>query len=139
MNYPVWHLPQLGGGLIIAIIAILHVVISHLAVGGGLFLVLTERKAVLTKNKALLEYVRKHTWFFLLLTFRETRFLQGHEVGLSDIYKGRDISETEKHGGFGTHATQVGARGAIVDFSGCDNQLHLFGVEELDPSSGSQP
>ncbi|MCK4881318.1 MAG: cytochrome ubiquinol oxidase subunit I, partial [Bacteroidales bacterium] len=68
MNYPVWYLPQLGGGLLIAIIAVLHVVISHLAVGGGLFLVLTERRAVLTKNAALLEYVRKHTWFFLLLT-----------------------------------------------------------------------
>ena len=68
MNYPVWFLPQLGGGLLIAIIAVLHVVISHLAVGGGLFLVLTERKAVLTKNNALLEYVRKHSWFFLLLT-----------------------------------------------------------------------
>ena len=52
----------------IAIIAILHVVISHLAVGGGLFLVLTEGKALRTKNPALLEYVRKHTWFFLLLT-----------------------------------------------------------------------
>ncbi|TFH26862.1 MAG: cytochrome C [Bacteroidia bacterium] len=68
MNYPAWYLPNLGGGLLIAIIAVLHVVISHLAVGGGLFLVLTERKAVRTNNPALLEYVRKHTWFFLLLT-----------------------------------------------------------------------
>ncbi len=68
MNYPVWYLPNLGGGLLIAIIAVLHVVISHLAVGGGLFLVLTERKALRTKNSALLDYVRKHTWFFLLLT-----------------------------------------------------------------------
>ena len=68
MNYPVWYLPQLGGGILIAIIAVLHVVISHLAVGGGLFLVMTERKAVRTKSPALLEYVKKHTWFFLLLT-----------------------------------------------------------------------
>ncbi len=68
MNYPAWFLPNLGGGLLIAIISVLHVVISHLAVGGGLFLVLTERKAVITKNHALLEYVRRHTWFFLLLT-----------------------------------------------------------------------
>jgi cytochrome bd-type quinol oxidase subunit 1 len=68
MNYPVWYLPNLGGGLLIAIIAILHVVISHLAVGGGLFLVLTERKAVKSNDSKLLEYVRKHTWFFLLLT-----------------------------------------------------------------------
>lgn len=68
MNYPAWFLPNLGGGLLIAIIAILHVVISHLAVGGGLFLVVTERKAVRTNNTALLDYVRRHTWFFLLLT-----------------------------------------------------------------------
>ncbi len=68
MNYPVWYLPNLGGGLLIAIIAVLHVVISHLAVGGGLFLVLTERKAVRSKNADLMEYVRRHTWFFLLLT-----------------------------------------------------------------------
>ncbi len=68
MNYPAWYLPNLGGGLLIAIIAILHVVISHLAVGGGLFLVMTERKAVRSNNSALLEYVKKHTWFFLLLT-----------------------------------------------------------------------
>ncbi len=68
MNYPAWFLPNTGGGLLIAIIAVLHVVIAHLAVGGGLFLVLTERKAVLTKNSALLEYVKKHTWFFLLLS-----------------------------------------------------------------------
>lgn len=68
MNYPVWFLPNTGGGLLIAIIAILHVVISHLAVGGGLFLVLTERRAVRSGDSALMEYVKKHTWFFLLLT-----------------------------------------------------------------------
>jgi cytochrome bd-type quinol oxidase subunit 1 len=68
MNYPVWFLPSIGGGLLVAIIAIAHVVISHLAVGGGLFLVLTERKALKTGDSALLEYVKRHTWFFLLLT-----------------------------------------------------------------------
>lgn len=68
MNYPVWFLPSIGGGLLVAIIAIAHVVISHLAVGGGLFLALTERRAVKTGDSALLEYVKRHTWFFLLLT-----------------------------------------------------------------------
>jgi mono/diheme cytochrome c family protein len=68
MNYPVWYLPDLGGSLLIAIIAIIHVVIAHLAVGGGLFLVLTEIKAYRTGNNKLLGYVRSHTWFFLLLT-----------------------------------------------------------------------
>ena len=44
MNYPVWYLPSLGGGFLIALIAITHVFISHFAVGGGLYLVLAERK-----------------------------------------------------------------------------------------------
>ena len=68
MNYPIWELPHVGGGTLIAIIAILHVYISHLAVGGGLFLWLTDLKAVRTKDNNLREYVKKHTWFFLLLT-----------------------------------------------------------------------
>jgi hypothetical protein len=34
MNYPVWYLPETGGGLLIALIAILHVFVSHFAVGG---------------------------------------------------------------------------------------------------------
>jgi len=68
MNYPIWFLPEIGGGLLIAIIAVLHVVISHLAVGGGLFLVLTEMKARRKNDLALLAYVRRHTNFFVLLT-----------------------------------------------------------------------
>lgn len=68
MNYPVWYLPDLGGSLLIAIIAIIHVVIAHLAVGGGLFLVLTEKKAYQLKSDGLLLYVKKHTSFFMMLT-----------------------------------------------------------------------
>ena len=45
MNFPVWDPPMLGGGLLIGVIAILHVFVSHFAVGGGLFLVLTEQIA----------------------------------------------------------------------------------------------
>ena len=40
MNYPVWDIP--ASGLLIAFIAIVHVFVSHFAVGGGLYLVLTE-------------------------------------------------------------------------------------------------
>jgi len=68
MNYPIWELDWLGGGTLIAIISILHVYISHLAVGGGIFIWLTDRKAVLNKDTSLLDYVKSHTWFFLLLT-----------------------------------------------------------------------
>jgi hypothetical protein len=68
MNYPIWELTTIGGGSLIALIAVLHVYISHLAVGGGLFLWLTDLKAVRTNDSSLLDYVRRHTWFFLLLT-----------------------------------------------------------------------
>ncbi|HYB91104.1 MAG TPA: c-type cytochrome [Candidatus Binataceae bacterium] len=67
MNYPVW---QLGfpGGLLIAAIAGLHVIVSHFAVGGGAYLVLTERKAYRDDDSELLAYARSHAKFFALLT-----------------------------------------------------------------------
>jgi cytochrome bd-type quinol oxidase subunit 1 len=42
MNYPVWDVPGIGAGLVVAIIAIIHVVISHIAVGGGAFFFIAE-------------------------------------------------------------------------------------------------
>jgi cytochrome bd-type quinol oxidase subunit 1 len=68
MNYPIWQLDSFGGGLWIILIAVFHVYISHFAVGGGLFLVLAERKAEREGNPAMLDYVRGHAKFFLLLT-----------------------------------------------------------------------
>ncbi|MBU1545865.1 MAG: cytochrome ubiquinol oxidase subunit I, partial [Proteobacteria bacterium] len=68
MNYPVWQLDFFGGGLLIALIAILHVYIAHFAIGGGLFLVLTEMKGYREGSQPILDYTRQHTKFFLLLT-----------------------------------------------------------------------
>ena len=67
MNYPIWDLPILGGGILIGTIAILHVFVSHFAVGGGLFLVLTERKAYRDDDPDLLAYLRTHSTFFVLV------------------------------------------------------------------------
>jgi mono/diheme cytochrome c family protein len=66
MNYPVWDVP--ASGLLIAAVAIVHVFISHFAVGGGLFLVLAERRARRDRDEALLGYVRLHSRFFVVLT-----------------------------------------------------------------------
>jgi mono/diheme cytochrome c family protein len=66
MNYPLWDLP--GAGLLIAGVAIVHVFISHFAIGGGLFLVLTERKARREQDAGLLAYVERHTRVFVLIT-----------------------------------------------------------------------
>jgi len=56
-----------GGGLLIALISIAHVFISHFAIGGGLFLVLTERKAYREGDERLLQFVRKSSLFFVLI------------------------------------------------------------------------
>ncbi|WP_028581021.1 cytochrome ubiquinol oxidase subunit I [Desulfogranum japonicum] len=68
MNYPVWQLEAAGGGLLIALIAVFHVYIAHFAVGGGLFLVLTELKALRENNGSMMEFVRRHARFFVLVT-----------------------------------------------------------------------
>jgi len=66
MNYPVWDVP--APGLLIAAVAIVHVFVSHFAVGGGLFLVLLERMARRDDDQALLGFVRGLSRGFVLLT-----------------------------------------------------------------------
>ena len=67
MNYPVWDV-SFGAGLLIALVAVLHVFVSYFAVGGGLFLVLTERKARRNNDSALLTWLKSYTKFFVLVT-----------------------------------------------------------------------
>ena len=66
MNYPVWDVP--ASGLLIAVIAILHVFVSHFAVGGGFYLVLLERRARRLGDAPLLGYAKRLSRFFILLT-----------------------------------------------------------------------
>ena len=68
MDYPIWQIPYFGGGTLVALIAVIHVYVAHLAVGGGLFLVLTETLGHKRRSKAILHYCKRHTKFFLLLT-----------------------------------------------------------------------
>ena len=67
MNYPLWQI-GIPGGLLIAFVAVVHVFVSHFAVGGGAYLVLLERKANRMNDAGLLAYVRRHSVFFALLT-----------------------------------------------------------------------
>jgi len=68
MNYPVWYLPTVGGGTLIALISIIHVFISHFAVGGGLYLVLAERKGLQENSRAILDFTKTHARFFMLMS-----------------------------------------------------------------------
>jgi mono/diheme cytochrome c family protein len=54
--------------MLIAAISVLHVVVSHYAVGGGIFLAVETRKAYQTGNNQYLGYLKDHAWFFILVT-----------------------------------------------------------------------
>lgn len=69
MLYPLWNIPGLGGGMVIAAIAIFHVVIAHFAVGAGFLNVLTEQKARRTKDATLLLFVKDNSIFLIYLAF----------------------------------------------------------------------
>ena len=68
MNFPFWEFSGINGGLLIAIIAVIHVFVAQFAVGGGFFLVFAERKGHREGSARILKWVHRHTKFFLLLT-----------------------------------------------------------------------
>ena len=68
MHYPWWYVPHATAPMLIALIAVIHVLVSHYAVGGGLFLAVETRHAYKTKNKLYLDYLHRHARFFVLLT-----------------------------------------------------------------------
>ena len=68
MNYPLWDVPVIGGMWVIGGIAIIHVMISHFAIGGGFYLPMAERKALREGRDDWMEVIQKHAKFFLVLT-----------------------------------------------------------------------
>lgn len=67
MNYPIWEVPLIGGGIVIALIAVPHIFFSHFAIGGSLYLVLTEHKAYRENDERVLNFVRQYTPFFVVI------------------------------------------------------------------------
>ncbi|HHY96368.1 MAG TPA: hypothetical protein GX513_15385 [Firmicutes bacterium] len=76
MNYPWLDLPVMGGGLLIALVAITHVYVAQLAVGGGFFLAWTECRLLKGRNRGqepagdspMWEYLKQHSRYFILIT-----------------------------------------------------------------------
>ncbi|MBN2577507.1 MAG: cytochrome ubiquinol oxidase subunit I [Pirellulales bacterium] len=68
MHYPWWSVEALTAPMLIAAISVLHVLVSHYAVGGGLFLAVETGFARRTQNKNYLDYLKRHAAFFILLT-----------------------------------------------------------------------
>ena len=67
MSFPAWDL-FLSNSLLIAVVAILHVFVSHFAIGGGLYLVLAESWARRRGDAGQLAYLERYSRFFVLVT-----------------------------------------------------------------------
>lgn len=68
MHYPWWYVPHLTSPMLIAAIAVVHVLVSHYAVGGGFFLAVESGYAHRTGDREYAGYLKKHARFFILLT-----------------------------------------------------------------------
>ncbi len=69
MFYPQFDVPKIGGGLLIAAIAILHVVVAHFAVGAGIFAAVAETIARRRNDQLLLRFLRDQSRFLIHLAF----------------------------------------------------------------------
>lgn len=68
MHFPWWYVPHLTAPMLIALIATVHVLVAHYAVGGGFFLAVETAHAYRTGNRPYLAYLKRHARFFILLT-----------------------------------------------------------------------
>jgi len=68
MDYPIWELNRAGGGFLIALIATIHVYVAHFAIGGGLFLVLTEKKGYKEQSPFIIDFVKFHAKWFMMIS-----------------------------------------------------------------------
>ncbi len=68
MHYPWWYVPYITAPMLIAVISVVHVLVSHYAVGGGLFLAVEVGYARRSRDGEYLSYLRGHARFFVLLT-----------------------------------------------------------------------
>lgn len=67
MQYPFWDV-EIGYGVLMAAIAVIHVFVSHFAIGGGLYLVVAETVARRSNDTRRLAYLESLSKFFVLVT-----------------------------------------------------------------------
>jgi len=68
MHYPWWYVPGLTAPMLIAIIAVVHVIVAHYAVGGGILIAIENSHAIRKGDEKYRNYWKSHTQFFVLLT-----------------------------------------------------------------------
>ena len=68
MHYPWWYVPGFTSPMLIAFIATIHIFSAQYAVGGGIMLAAATSRAHRENDTPMLDYLRSHTWFFVLFT-----------------------------------------------------------------------
>jgi len=67
MDYPIWDV-AIGGGVLMGVVAVAHVIVSHFAIGGGLVIAVTETLAVRRGDRALRELARRSSLMLILIS-----------------------------------------------------------------------
>lgn len=67
MDYPVWDV-AMGGGVLMGLVAVAHVVVSHFAIGGGLLIVASETLAARRGDAALRDLARGSSLLLILVS-----------------------------------------------------------------------
>lgn len=67
--YPIWEVPYLSAGIILAIIATFHILPSHLLIGAMWFNVYVETKAYRENRPELLEFIKKYSLLLLVFSY----------------------------------------------------------------------
>jgi hypothetical protein len=67
--YPIWEVPHVSAGILLAMIATFHILPSHLSVGAMWINVMVERKAYRENRPDLLEFIKKYTLLLLIFAY----------------------------------------------------------------------
>ncbi|MHB8908042.1 MAG: hypothetical protein ACYDAA_04100 [Syntrophales bacterium] len=67
--YPLWIVPDLTSGMVVAIIATFHMLPSHLSTSAMWFNVYLETKANRENRPELLEFIKKYSLFLLIFSY----------------------------------------------------------------------
>lgn len=67
--YPIWEVPYLSAGIILAMIATFHILPSHLAISAMWFNIYVETKAYKENRPELLEFIKKYSLLLLIFSY----------------------------------------------------------------------
>jgi mono/diheme cytochrome c family protein len=67
MDYPIWDV-AIGGGVLMGVVAITHVIVSHFAIGGGLLIAVTESLAVKRGDREMRDLAKRSSLILILFS-----------------------------------------------------------------------